>query len=137
MANKINELVALLNTVPAGQLTEKAVETYLNILNIEIVEKGASVDSEAAKSPVRATESPLSKASRLIAEAKADVHNNGDKYNFGSRFVLECLDDAAGHIASKNYKVAYNDLMYSSKLSANFEKYPELMAAMAALIELV
>lgn len=38
-ANKIKELTALLNTIPAGQLTESAVETYLNILNIEIVDK--------------------------------------------------------------------------------------------------
>ena len=127
MANKINELVELLNTVPAGQLTEKAVETYLNILNIEIVEKGTSVHSEAI-------ESPLSKVVRLIAESKADVHNNVDRYDFGSRYVLECLDSASSNIGCKNYKAAYNDLVYSTKLSTNFDKYPELMAAITELL---
>ena len=130
MANtKIKELTALLNTVPAGQLTENAVQTYLNILNIDIVEKGSTPAAE-----VKSEESPNAKVSRLIAEAKKDVNDNTSKYGFGERYVRDNLNNAARYVGRKEYKYAYNELNYSDKLAANFSSYPELMAALAELI---
>ena len=80
MSNKINELVALLNTVPAGQLTENAVQTYLNILNIEIVEKGNSKVS---------VESTSTNAADRLNKLFADVVESDVK-------LISRLNDIAG-----------------------------------------
>lgn len=127
--SKINELVALLNTVPAGQLTENAVQTYFNILNIEIVEKSSTSAVE-----VKSEESPKANVSRLIAEAKKDIDTNRNKYGFTASSSINTLEEAAFDVARGKYQYAYTTLNICSSLANNFAKYPDLMAALAELI---
>lgn len=127
--NKIKELTALLNTVPSGQLTENAVGTYLNILNIEIVEKGSSTTVEKTAS----SESTASKAARLLAEAKMNVNQNPDKYGVVGRFTNDSLENALDYIKRKEYNYAYIAISGSNELAANFEKYAELVGALMEL----
>lgn len=145
MANKIKELTALLNTVPSGQLTEEAIQTYLNILNIEIVEKGSAtktkkyIDSlrdsiKADNEKMENTESPKAKAVRLISEALCDINNNPSKYGYTSGVTRVKLEYANTYIARKEYKRAFEEVNDSSVLQKNFKKFSELMAALSELI---
>lgn len=132
MSNKINELVALLNTVPAGQLTENAVQTYLDILNIEIVEKGSS---SSVSSVIYTNESPRAKVSRLLAEAKSDASSNKDKYHFTSDRVITACMDALSMISREEYQTAFAEVNYCRPLATYFDKYPELISTLSELIK--
>lgn len=113
-----------------------------NVLSV-LVENGCSIEKcssdNASDIKLRAEveagtqESHKATACRLIAEAQRDLETNAEKYGYSERFVRENLENAATYVVKGDYKYAYNELVYSKSLSKNFDKYPELMGAIAAL----
>ena len=81
----------------------------------------------------KVSESPKAAASRLIAEAKRDLEDNVDKYGYRYSTTRNALEEAARYINREEYKYAYNELNYCPALSKFFDKYPELMGALAEL----
>ena len=99
---------------------------YINRLRSEI---------EADKKKFDAMqESPKAVAVRLLAEAKRFVKVNPDKFGYFGSSTCEAIDSAASYVGKGDFKYAYNDINYCSHLAKNFDKYPELMSALAELI---